>query len=524
MTENRYGVLIANSRYPKEPKLAELRCPENDVDGINEVLSSKTYGNYTQTHVLKNCPSHEVLEKINEVLKEARKNDMVLIYYSGHGKLDAANRLHLATLNTKINLLESTSIPVQSIKNYIDISPSNKIILILDCCFSGAAGKAFTRGGVDDHLHQVSESRGIYVMTASTGIQVAREKESDQYGVLTKYILEGIREGTADENSDGLIDIDELYHYVYPRVKAEGCQEPMMWDIDRRGGQLIVSGTGKPPREDRGKRIKDELLRLSGEGVLPDSILAAALKTIPLNPAQMTEDQKQRDDLLDLLEQKEIPSGMFIEKWYKLRPDPPTLDERKTKKQQKEKGVSCPKCGRSNNALARFCQVCGTDLVEGTRAKKAKTKTPRKAHEKEVQSTTYAGFWKRAGAGFIDGFLTNFVSVVLLVILDEVFRLSNDEESFTMFILQILITWLYFANMESSSKQATFGKRALKIVVTDLNGNKLSFGQATKRHFSKIISGVILGVGFFMVGATEKKQALHDKMAGCLVIDKPSSD
>ena len=72
--------------------------------------------------------------------------------------------------------------------------------------------------------------------------------------------------------------------------------------------------------------------------------------------------------------------------------------------------------------------------------------------------------------------------------------------------------------MESSSKQATLGKLALGIVVTDLNGNRISFGRATGRYFGKIVSGMIFAIGYIMAGITERKQALHDIMASCLVV------
>ena len=90
-----------------------------------------------------------------------------------------------------------------------------------------------------------------------------------------------------------------------------------------------------------------------------------------------------------------------------------------------------------------------------------------------------------------------------------------------MAILALMIVgWLYFALMESSVNQATLGKMALGIKVTDLDGNRISFGRATGRYFGKIVSGMILYIGFIMAGFTEKKQALHDIMASCLVVNK----
>lgn len=85
-------------------------------------------------------------------------------------------------------------------------------------------------------------------------------------------------------------------------------------------------------------------------------------------------------------------------------------------------------------------------------------------------------------------------------------------------LLNIVGVWLYYALQESSERQATIGKRALNIYVTDMNGQRLSFGNATGRYFAKILSGLILGIGYMMAGFTEKKQALHDMVADTLVM------
>jgi uncharacterized RDD family membrane protein YckC len=81
-----------------------------------------------------------------------------------------------------------------------------------------------------------------------------------------------------------------------------------------------------------------------------------------------------------------------------------------------------------------------------------------------------------------------------------------------------VISWLYFALMESSGSQGTLGKRLLGIRVTDLQGGRIGFGKATGRYFGKILSGMVFMVGFLMAGFTEKKQALHDMLAGTLVV------
>lgn len=126
----------------------------------------------------------------------------------------------------------------------------------------------------------------------------------------------------------------------------------------------------------------------------------------------------------------------------------------------------------------------------------------------------YAGFWERFGAAFIDGIILFVIRIILSFLIA-----SSPEEFFGIFYFaNIGASWLYAALMESSSSQATIGKRALGIKVTTMDGNRISFGQATGRHFGKIISTLILLVGFLMMLWDDKKQTLHDKMAGTLVV------
>jgi len=174
MIGQRYAILIASSFYPKDPQLLErLRCPHNDVDGLEEVLASKDYGAFVKPIVLKDLTHYDVLRQIDLSLAQAGKDDLVLIYYSGHGKLNRSGRFTWPQSIQKVNLLDTTSIPVERIRDLIDMSRSKKIILILDCCYSGRVRDAFLKSGVDDHLKQVQIDQGIYILTASTGIQVA---------------------------------------------------------------------------------------------------------------------------------------------------------------------------------------------------------------------------------------------------------------------------------------------------------------------------------------------------------------
>ncbi len=119
-----------------------------------------------------------------------------------------------------------------------------------------------------------------------------------------------------------------------------------------------------------------------------------------------------------------------------------------------------------------------------------------------------AGFWLRVIAFIVDGILLGIVNWLLRMVLDEgiLYSLSN-----------VVIAWIYFAGMESSDKQATFGKQLFQLKVTNLAGERISFGKATARYFSKILSSLILLIGYIMVAFTKRKQGLHDVIAGTLV-------
>jgi uncharacterized RDD family membrane protein YckC/Tfp pilus assembly major pilin PilA len=133
----------------------------------------------------------------------------------------------------------------------------------------------------------------------------------------------------------------------------------------------------------------------------------------------------------------------------------------------------------------------------------------------------YAGFWRRAGAYLIDYFLVAFVLKLLAA------AMLTGPTSGGKAVLYILILsiagCLYYALLESSDSQATLGKRALGIKVTDLWGEQISFGRALGRVFAHVLSSLILGFGFVMTLFTERRQTLHDKIAGTLVVKREES-
>jgi len=130
----------------------------------------------------------------------------------------------------------------------------------------------------------------------------------------------------------------------------------------------------------------------------------------------------------------------------------------------------------------------------------------------------YADFFTRAGAYIIDGLLIGVINFVIGLVIGLV--LPESLAGIIGGVIGLLIGVGYFAYMESSEKQATFGKQALGLIVTDMDGGRISMGTAIIRYLAKILSAIILLIGFFMVFFTEKKQGLHDIIAKTLVIKK----
>ncbi|HLJ42313.1 MAG TPA: RDD family protein [Candidatus Acidoferrales bacterium] len=202
----------------------------------------------------------------------------------------------------------------------------------------------------------------------------------------------------------------------------------------------------------------------------------------------------------------------------------------------------CSNCGTANIDGAAFCTQCGKPLVVPvspafTSYSGTPTSVTGAAYAPQL---FYAGFWLRFVAYLIDSVILGIVCMILIVVV--VFAsgiaamIRNMPENPTpdmflrgAFVLAILsliaittvITWLYYAWMESSPSQGTLGKMAMGLIVTDMQYRPVSFARASGRFFAKFITGLIpLCIGYIMAGFTAKKQALHDMIASCLVLRK----
>ena len=135
----------------------------------------------------------------------------------------------------------------------------------------------------------------------------------------------------------------------------------------------------------------------------------------------------------------------------------------------------------------------------------------------------YAGFWVRVAATVIDGFVTTGIAVAVAMVWGGAGLLTDtglEMATVGYYIAGGLASWLYYATCESSGKQATLGKRAVGIVVTDTSGQRLSFGRASGRAFAKWLNALTLGIGWIVVAFSKQKRGLHDFVAGTLVVQR----
>lgn len=200
--------------------------------------------------------------------------------------------------------------------------------------------------------------------------------------------------------------------------------------------------------------------------------------------------------------------------------------------------IFCSQCGTANPSNTRFCQSCGKAMgASATGTMVATGVAPAMTPVPVVLTQPYGGFWIRVLAVMIDGILINCVLWPIMAILSSVGVLGagaisrNAEDPaaalallagilFILVPVAFAVSWLYEALLTSSSWQGTIGKRILGLKVVDDAGRPIGFGRATGRHFAKIVSSMIFGIGYIMAAFTDKKRALHDMIAGTVVMKR----
>jgi hypothetical protein len=222
----RVAFLIGNQTFQPESGFLPLQGPANDVAAVARLLRDPQRGNF-EVHEFLDKTRHEVLPYLERALGSAAVGDLFLIYYSGHGKLARNGHLLLATADTHQSALRATSIPARDLRDLVEESDCDQVVLLLDCCYSGAVDDGL-RGDPGSELRVVEDAHGFYIMTASTAMQAARETaplpDGMVMGRFTAALVAGIESGAADQGRKGKILLSDLRRHLEEMVTGSTPQ------------------------------------------------------------------------------------------------------------------------------------------------------------------------------------------------------------------------------------------------------------------------------------------------------------
>ena len=240
----KYALIIGNTEYT-DPGLAELTAPGKDTEDFAHVLRDKNICAFDDVTVILNQPEYVIREAVDDFFNQRKPEDLLVLYFSGHGVRDELGTLYLAVKNTMRTKLRATGIRSDYISEAMDQSRSRRQVLILDCCNSGA----FARGtkaatGVSMGTATAFEAGyGRVILTASDSTQFAWEGDTvigeTNNSLFTHFLVKGLA-GEADLDGDGCITVDELYDYTFERVRVATPRQTPSKFSSKQQGEIIL--------------------------------------------------------------------------------------------------------------------------------------------------------------------------------------------------------------------------------------------------------------------------------------------
>jgi hypothetical protein len=248
----RSALIIACDDYT-DPGLRRLRAPARDAEALARVLADPTIGGF-EVDVVSNQPEWRLRRAIGAFFAGRSRDDLALLHFSCHGVKDDSGQLYFATTDTELANLDATAVPADFVNRHMSRSRSRRIVLLLDCCYSGAFARGMlARAGTGMELRERFEGRGRIVLTASSAMEYAFEatelaRDDGRPSVFTRALVRGLETGEADGDGDGRVSVDELYDYVYEQVLTETPkQTPGRWSFEVAGDLLIARSPSVRP-------------------------------------------------------------------------------------------------------------------------------------------------------------------------------------------------------------------------------------------------------------------------------------
>jgi hypothetical protein len=276
----KYALLIGVGSYGKG--LQSLPAADKDAAALSEVLLHPKMGGFDKAELLINPTQSEMSREIELWFQGRKPEDLVLLFFSGHGIKDERRDLYFAATNTekqRDRLMRSTAISARFIHDCIRSCKAKYQVLILDCCFSGAFGDLVTRDDGEVNLKDQLGAEGRAVLTSTSSVDYSFEEKGADLSIYTRYLVEGIASGAADEDEDGVITVDELHRYAGRKVRdTSPTMSPTLITLKDEGFRVQVA---RSPQDDPRLRYRKEveLRAASGEFSIPAKRLLAALRT-----------------------------------------------------------------------------------------------------------------------------------------------------------------------------------------------------------------------------------------------------
>ena len=233
------ALLIGVSEYGEG--IPSLSAPLNDVEAMKRVLENPKMGGFDEVTPLTNPDPTAMRLAVQQIFAHLGKDDLVLLFFSGHGITDDNNRLYLATKGTSKDFYKATSVPASFLQDVSLESYAKRQVIVLDCCYSGAFAEGWQAKTVGIDLEKELGAEGRVVLTSSTATQTSFQQEGEELSLYTQYLIEGIETGAADKDGNGKIYARELHDYAKAKVKEVKPKQKPEIIIDKEGFNILLS-------------------------------------------------------------------------------------------------------------------------------------------------------------------------------------------------------------------------------------------------------------------------------------------
>ncbi|NEQ47291.1 MAG: hypothetical protein F6K00_28630 [Leptolyngbya sp. SIOISBB] len=250
----KYALLIGVGKYGEG--LDSLPTAPNDVAALQDVLSNPDIGGFDGVKPVVNPSQRVMAQEIQEWFHNREPEDLVVLFFSGHGIKDESRRLHFAACDTNKSLLSLTAVPATFIHNCICKCKAKRQLVILDCCFSGAFGDMVAKDDGSVDIKKELGAEGRVVLTSTSSVDYSFAATDSDLSIYTRYLIEGIASGAADEDGDGIISVDELHRFAGRKVKAVSpAMSPKIIALKDEGYRIQLA---RSPKDDPHLKYRKE--------------------------------------------------------------------------------------------------------------------------------------------------------------------------------------------------------------------------------------------------------------------------